>query len=227
MRMKCWLGLRIGLFFALCLGLAFAAVSQPILHGLARNGGEGGGVIFSFEAGSNRISSEFTWQNFGSNPAGNNNVILASDGFLYGMTANGGKFGLGVIFSFNPVNNTFRKLFDFSRTSGFSPNGKFVQVSNGKLYGITSAGGDANGGTIFSFNPVTERYEKILSLSFRTGTNSSGSLTLSANGKLFGLTRQGGSNNSGTIFSFDPNNNSFRKLADLTGFQTGSLIEAN
>ena len=81
---------------------------------------------------------------------------------------------------------------------------------NGILYGTTSNGGAYNAGTIFSLDPTTD-VETVLH-SFAGGSD--GALPLAAlidvNGKLYGTTSEGGTQNSscytggcGTVFSLD------------------------
>jgi uncharacterized repeat protein (TIGR03803 family) len=61
------------------------------------------------------------------------------------------------------------------------------------------------------------------------GSFPSGGLTLASNGKLYGLTNQGGSNAQGVIFEFDPNTLTYTKKVDLEGisFTTNSMIRAS
>lgn len=53
----------------------------------------------------------------------------ASDGMLYGMTKYGGRNSAGNIFKFNPVNNTYTNVFDFTvgTATGYQPWGWFVE----------------------------------------------------------------------------------------------------
>jgi uncharacterized repeat protein (TIGR03803 family) len=44
-----------------------------------------------------------------------------------------------------------------------------------------------------------------------------GSLMQASDGKLYGMTSEGGSTNQGVIFSFDPSSSTFTKLQDYTG----------
>ena len=48
-----------------------------------------------------------------------------------------------------------------------------------------------------------------------SGDNPYGSLMLSADGKLYGVTSYGGSNNAGAIFCLNPANAVYTKLKDL------------
>ena len=76
------------------------------------------------------------------------------------MTAGGGNYADGVIFSFDPVSSVYRKLKDFDDSDGIQPAGSLVQAGNGKLYGMTSGGGSTGGGVLF---PLILQLELILS----------------------------------------------------------------
>ena len=87
----------------------------------------------------------------GNSPAGS--LMQTSDGKLCGMTLNGGDHGSGVLFSFDLASSTYTKLKDFDANDGYWPQGSLIQGNDGKVYGLTSSGGDNNRGVIFSFDP--------------------------------------------------------------------------
>jgi uncharacterized repeat protein (TIGR03803 family) len=68
-------------------------------------------------------------------------LMQASDGKLYGMTSYGGSSVAGDIFSFDPSTSTYTKLKDFDGINGRNPWGSLIEASDGKLYGMTYAGG--------------------------------------------------------------------------------------
>ena len=145
--------------------------------------------------------------------------MQATNGLLYGMTQSGGANNSGVLFSYDPLANSYVKLHDFSTSTGTFPVGSLMQGTNGKLYGLTQGGGTGNLGTIFSFDPVNNTYADLFNFSSSTVTGSGpqGSLIQSSlNGKLYGMA-EGGVNAKGVIFSFDPLLNSYSKLFDFNG----------
>ncbi|MFM1842724.1 MAG: hypothetical protein RLZZ490_1461, partial [Cyanobacteriota bacterium] len=87
-------------------------------------------------------------------------------------------------------------------------------ANNGLLYGTTFYGGDHNRGSIFSFDPsqgeldIVANFEPFIDANGFEYFPSPSPLTLGSDGLLYGTTSTGGDTNLGTIFAFDPNNNS-------------------
>ena len=206
--------------------------SNGKLYGLTTNGGSSGsGVIFSFDPSSSTYTKLKNLDGTdGANPRGS--LMQASNGKLYGTTSGGGSSGAGVIFSYDPDTPAYIKLADFDNTNGASPNGIFMQASNGMLYGTASSGGYSNSGVIFSYDHNTPGYKKLVDIGYTNATSPSGSLAQSINGKLYGMTSAGGSSNNGVIFSYDPSTSTYTNLKDLDGangnnfYGRSSLIEA-
>ena len=209
----------------------FIEASNGKLYGMTVYGGSSdAGVIFSFDLSSSTYTKlkDFDYTN-GGYPYGS--LVQASNGKLYGMTVSGGSSGNGVIFSFDPSTSTYTKLKDFDYTNGGSPYGSLVQAGNGKLYGMAAYGGNGGYGVIFSFDPSTSTYTKLMDFDNTNGGSPYGSLIQAANGKLYGMTYQGGTNNTGVIFSFDPATSTYTKLKDFDytngSYPYGSLIQAS
>ena len=144
------------------------------------------------------------------------------------MTVNGGSNGYGVIFSFDAVTLTYIKLKDFDFANGGLPQGSLIQATDGKLYGMTVYGGSNSYGVIFSYDPSTGMFSKLKDFDYTNGGYPHGSLIQATNGKLYGMTVNGGNNGYGVIFSFDPVTLTYTKLQDFNGggHPNGSLIQA-
>src|SRR4051812_36183398 len=140
--------------FLLCallfLGLPCVLFCQPVLYGVTQYGGQAAGSISKFESATNNLTSVFNFPNSPYNPIGA--LVQAGNGKLYGMTSAGGTSDEGAIFSFDPTTNAKVDLVNFNSANGALPGGSMILASNGKLYGMTSAGGAGNVGVIFSFN---------------------------------------------------------------------------
>ncbi len=74
---------------------------------------------------------------------------------LYGTTSEGGDYGWGTICKLDLATNTLTAAFSFDIANGAQPYGSFMQASDGKLYGLTSAGGSNGFGVICSYDPAT------------------------------------------------------------------------
>jgi uncharacterized repeat protein (TIGR03803 family) len=193
--------------------------SDGKLYGMTSQGGSSiyYGVIFSYDPATAVYTRLYSFDHDnGRSPFGS--LVQASDGKLYGMAQFGGSYNYGVIFSFDPATAVYTRLKDFDGNNGANPLGSLIQASDGKLYGMTSQGGTGkNVGVIFSYNPATATYTNLHVFDGTNGSFPEGSLMQASNGKLYGMTNLGGSNNTGVSFSFDPVSGTYTKLADFTG----------
>lgn len=180
------------------------------------------GAIFSFDLSNLSYTKLKDFDKAsGSLPFGS--LIQASDGKLYGMTQFGGSSNAGVIFSFDLSNSIYTDLKDFDNVSGDYPFGSLVQAKDGKLYGMTQWGGKNGFGVIFSFDPSTTTYTTLKDFDNVSGATPTGSLIQASDGKLYGMTQEGGSGNVGVIFSLDPSNSTYTKLMDFDRTNSGAL----
>jgi len=74
---------------------------------------------------------------------------------LYGMTANGGKYLYGALFSIDTSGSAFTDLFWFDAANGGNPDGNSLTVSGDTLFGMTYSGGLVDNGVIFRFQDST------------------------------------------------------------------------
>ncbi|MFZ2205519.1 MAG: choice-of-anchor tandem repeat GloVer-containing protein [Minisyncoccia bacterium] len=173
------------------------------LYGMTHDGGSSDyGVLFKIDSNGTGFTKllDFTNTN-GMYPYGS----LISDGvFLYGMTSVGGANSMGVIFKIKLDGTGYSKLFDFSGgASGKVPNSSLI--SDGTfLYGMTQYGGTSDNGVIFKIKQDGTGFSKLLNFAGATnGQYPTGSFV--KNGTfLYGMTGQGGTNNKGIIFKYNP-----------------------
>ena len=88
-------------------------------------------------------------------------LMVRSDGLLYGTTQFGGTFGGqgGVVFQINTNGSNFAVLHSFAYPvgpEGSRPTGGLVEGADGKLYGVTPLGGTAQDGVIFRVDPSVQ-----------------------------------------------------------------------
>ena len=218
---------KILLAFILSFIFFFSSRSQFLFGVTPEGGGKGGGALTKFIPATNDFSVQLSFQKPGANTY-YSSLTLAKDGKFYGTTFNGGANDAGIIFSFDPATSTYLILYDFDNVNGAQPSGSLIQAKDGKLYGMSSFGGALNAGVIFSFDPVTSVYSKLFDFDNDNGANPSGSLLQTADGKMYGMTAQGGVEGVGVIFSFDPSSLIVTKLDDLDlvngAVPTGSLV---
>jgi uncharacterized repeat protein (TIGR03803 family) len=183
-------------------------------YGVTRSGGANDhGLIFEWNPDNNVFTTKFDFNasTTGGYPT-NNNLTLYKDKF-YGLTTGGNVTGAGVLYEFDPSNDTFIKKYEFIASSGANPVGT-LQVLNDKLYGMTLLGGASGSGVIFEWDIATETYTAKFSLSTFFGTKPYGSLTF-FNNKFYGLCSEGGANGFGTLWEWDPSTNNFSKRKDF------------
>jgi uncharacterized repeat protein (TIGR03803 family) len=146
------------------------------------------------------------------------------------MTAGGGAFHYGNIFSVSTNGTPFTTLYNFPPTSGvlFSnsdgsfPKGSLL-LSGSTLYGTASEGGTAGNGTIFKIDTNGAAFTVLHTFGLTSGalgTNSDGAgpqaeLTLS-DGVLYGTTKFGGNGGSGTVFRLNTDGAGFATLYNFT-----------
>jgi uncharacterized repeat protein (TIGR03803 family) len=205
--------------------------SAQELWGMTKGGGAtGGGVIFKYNtvSGIQTIVHSFE-ESTGKGP--NGDLLLASNGSLYGLTDLGGANLMGVLFEFNPLSKTYTKKFDFDGSvTGSYPAANLIEASNHKLYGMTSYGGANDQGIIFEYD-LTTGFQKIYDFSTLDGCSTRGSL-MELQGILYGTAWGGGENDCGTLFKYEISSGTFSKLLDFKGgtdgkHPVGNLIEAN
>ena len=203
------------------------------LYGMTNHGGANDiGVLFQYDPLISVYTRklDFAGNSNGSYPRGS--LIQATDGKLYGMTNQGGVNDLGVLFQFDPATSVYVKKLDFAgTTNGSSPQGSLIQATDGKLYGMTGAGGANDLGVLFQFDPATSAYVKKFDFDFTNGSSPTGSLMQATDGKLYGMTYGGGPNGWGVLFQFDPTTSIYTKKLDFAGisngrYPKGSLMQA-
>jgi len=194
------------------------------LYGMTSQGGINDyGVLFEYDPLTESYTIKFNFDGMlnGGEPEGA--LLQASNGKLYGITNSGGANFSGVLFEYNLTTDTYLKKLDFDNVDGSYPSGNLIESTNGKLYGMTSGGGVNFKGVLFEYDPVTGIYTKKLDFDGTTnGGNPKGSLTQAINGKLYGMTRNGGVNDYGVIFEFDPATELYSKKLDFDGTTSGS-----
>lgn len=223
--------LYIGLMLALTLIVNTNSFSQPTLLGMTSQGGEGAGVIFALSPGASAYSYQYNLSvlNPGNYPKG---MVEASNGKLYGTTTFGGALGFGILFEYDIATNSYIKKVDFDGTLiGKHPSGSLIQAENGKLYGMTSAGGAYDFGVIYEYDITYNSCVKKVDFDGQLkGAKPIATLMQASNGRFYGTTSAGGEYDNGVLFAYDPFTNALSKKIDFnTGthgaYPNGILVE--
>jgi len=211
--------------------------SNGKFYGLTTLGGvTGRGVLYEFDPITRNYSKkiDLAFAPDGAYPS--NKLTLAADGNIYGVTRLGGTFDNGVIFQLDTLTGSFKKchIFSFWDDGIATPDGGLTEFVDKKLYGVAGASTPNTLGAVFGFDPESGGLDHVkFSASAEQGNGPTGGLLLASNGKFYGTTRSGqASNDSGTIFEFDPISKTLNKKAEfartnLGAFPTGNLIEVD
>ncbi len=176
-------------------------------------------------------------QTDGNNPRHNAMTLVGT--VLYGTTLTGGQHDNGTIFSIDDDGSSSSystpPVYDFAKSAknndGDQPHSCFVATGS-VLYGMTSQGGKKGGstgdGTIFSFDTSSNTYSRLFSFDGKHGADPHGQLILDPNGTtLYGMTRAGGKDHVGVIFSFDTTTKKLKVLHNFScpGSSTPDCID--
>lgn len=178
--------------------------SNNILYGTTTMGGtspNNGGVIYSFNTTGNTytVLHEFIAAE-GTAPLAE--LAQASSGLLYGSTSANGANLFGTLFSFNLTGNLLSNLHNMEASTGTLPFGRLIQASNGLLYGLTDKGALNDGGVLYSLNPVGNVYTVEVELGTKSFADAWSGLIEESTGNLYGVTNDGGTAGSGSLFKF-------------------------
>jgi len=215
------------------------------LYGMTDSGGtKNGGVIFQFDPNYNIYTVLYNFDTIKYNldtlsgkwPSGS--LTYAGNNILYGLANSGGLYKKGVIFMFNLSTNQYSVVHHFGGLDGQFPSGSLYLGTNtnypnslGILYGMTPLGGTDSSGVIFSLDPSTNTYAKLLDFTGTNGANPRGNVVQADDGNLYGMTYGGGDSSRGLIFTINPLNSSYGLVFTFHGlngaFPYNSLVQAN
>ena len=131
-----------------------------------------------------------------------------STGMLYGTARFGGTFNQGTVFRVNASTGAFTALAHLTGLGGAHPGSQplgGIAKAHGKLYGTTSAGGAAGGGTVFRIDPASGAVTSVVSFTGGSGeapglSPSYATPVLLSDGNLYGTTPSGGPGGGGVVY---------------------------
>ena len=130
-----------------------------------------------------------------------------ADGTLYSISHEGGAHWRGTVYAIDPANGSASVLYAFPHRVGDNElSEKLVRDSAGNLYGVAWRGGVHGLGMVFRIDAATHAATVLHAF---TGGADDGALPaspllLDPQGDLLGITREGGPNDTGTVFEITP-----------------------
>lgn len=201
----------------------FIQLADSNLYCLSRGGEEMSGTLFKYSPDSNSLETifEFRVSDHGCHPA--DGLVQNANGKIYGFTSEGGDYHAGVMFSFDPDNDSLQEYFEYREDldAAYLPRGTLSPGSNGKYYGAALYHFDG-GATIYSFNPVTLQYQIEKELGDKIlGEKPEGKMLKLSDGNFYGTMSRGGSKDYGVFYRFNPYDASYTVLYDITDSTSG------
>jgi len=178
-------------------------------------GGFGCGTVFELQQVNGHWSETVLYRFTGGADGGTpeSPVTLDNRGNIFGTTYNGGlrvcngKFPCGVVYELQHTSSGWKEIvlhsFDFK--DGSQPIGGLVFDSSGNLFGTTPYGGlpypPEGGGTIFGLRPGKSGWQFAVLYNFpQLNGGPTATMTLDAQGNLYGVANGGGSFGYGSVF---------------------------
>ncbi|SDM35698.1 Por secretion system C-terminal sorting domain-containing protein [Catalinimonas alkaloidigena] len=142
-------------------------------------------------------------------------LMEGSDDLLYAMFNSEGAYAQGALVRVSKDGSMKQNLHNFAGSDGAFPFGGLIEGPGGMLYGMTRAGGTHDLGTLFRLKTNGFDFQKLYDFSPTSGGAPVGSLTLGADGFLYGMTREEGSHDFGTLFRLKTDGSAFTLLHDF------------
>ncbi len=174
-----------------------------------KGGTQDAGLLFEYTPGATSVTvrkADFSINvgGVGGNPGPT--MVQLANGLIYGTTEIGGANGAGVLFEYNPTTFAYTKKNDFGGAGGYGPFGGLTLISGtSKMYGTCTGGGQTESGLIYYYDPTaTPAWVRALDFNIaNNGIYPENSMVQAYNGKLYGVTPDGGSYGWGVIFEYD------------------------
>jgi uncharacterized repeat protein (TIGR03803 family) len=171
--------------------------SNGLLYGMTTFGGKYNyGEIFSYSplTGKDSVLVSFN-DTDGAQPTGS--LIQASDGLLYGTTGGGGRYTIGVIFSYDVKSGKYDTLQSLD-WANYDPSGNLiVDTTSHLIYGTCQT-------SLYSYNTNTHTLTTLFNFDSSYGINATGFLLWDTVANLiYGTTYAGGAYNYGVLYQYN------------------------
>ena len=203
-----------------------------VIYGIANAGGVNSeGTIYSYDP---NASPNFSVLHEFDSGAGDITVsffaMTAVGAVLYGIGDVGGANGVGGIFRFDTVSNTYSVVYDFTTLGGFMSGTSRMSRDGVMLYGVLQDGGASGWGVIFSFNMVTNVFTTMYEFDSTAGINGRQPISsILSDGVIYGCASIGGLTGYGLIFSYDIATSTYTRMVNnyqVTGTSATGFVDA-
>lgn len=183
--------------------------------------------------------------------APNAELLLASDGYFYGTTSYGPPVaypyqdGGGTIFKIKQNGTEFQTIHYFDdptavdssnsvvlSNDGARPDVALIEGPDGNLYGATAKGNPDGTGTVFRIAKnganftVLHTFSGLDSSGFNVdGAYPSGRLAFAGDGRLYGVTREGGAGGNGTVYGLGLGGEGFSAVHSFSALDSNNVNE--
>jgi len=178
------------------------------LYGTTTTGGTmDKGTVFMYDPRDPTIELRVVHSFSGMDGATPQSALIHVDGYLYGTTFEGGRYGMGTVFRVEPSGANYSVVHHFQAIEGTNPHATLMLARDRHLYGTTTTGGPlsiyALFGSIFRINAGDEAasdFSIIHRFTAKDGISTQARLIEASDGALYGTTSQGGFENRGVIY---------------------------
>ncbi len=206
-----------------------------LIYGTTYGGGNYGfGTLFRMtNDGSGFTVMRHFGQSFADGKYPKGRLFDSSDGFIYGTTTEGGTSesgnvtGSGMVFRVLRNGSSYQPLYNFTAVGndGQSPEAGVIQYGPepGAVYGTTPYGGTNGNGVVFRV--ATNGAFSVLKHFGATAEDpreTAGGVIAATDGVLYGLSRFGGTNDTGSIFKLNRDGSGFSVLRSFDAFNDGA-----
>ena len=168
--------------------------------------------------------------------------VVGTDGALYGAASVSSSTTGGLIYRVTPDGSDVKTLYQLALTDGYTPQGGLSLGADGLLYGTTRLGNVtdiSSAGTVYRLAQDGSGFATLHRFASYTTTNvradpintdgafPESQLVEGSDGYLYGVTRAGGANGSGTVFKVARDGSDFASLhpfAAITSAATASVV---
>jgi uncharacterized repeat protein (TIGR03803 family) len=171
------------------------------------------GVLFKAKTDGTEFEKikDFTATNTGYNTFGS---LVLTNGKSYGITAQGGVYNKGVIYSVDHDGTNYHVLHDFNGADGSSPNSTLM-LSGKDMYGTTLLGGSNQSGVIFKIDSTGTNFEVLANFNDEIGSFPVGPLCDDGE-VIYGMLGGGGNDNKGVIYQLNKSSHAITPVLDFS-----------